>query len=175
MAATRCHAGTSRFSQLPCPRAAAIDGGAPYAGLASLVGRPQPPHPSTARPGPRPTLPRWPQTTSATRRIRQGGAGGHRTAGHRTGWTPDGWTTGPRTTERIGGHRTVDTERCTRTGDGRHGRQAGIPTSATRLYCWMPSRSSAGQTPPGAIRNRTAQQKGHCQGPGHRRDQSAAG
>src|SRR6266545_1084241 len=92
-------------------------------------------------------------------------------SGRRTGWTPDGWTPGPRTTKRMGGHQLVDAD-----GDGRHGRHPGIPTTAMTplpLGCRpevLPGRRRLGRSATGI-----AQQKERCQGPGHRRDQTAAG
>jgi hypothetical protein len=51
----------------------------------------------------------------------------------------------------------VDTDVVDADGDGRHGRHPGIPTTATTPYRWVPSGSSAGQTPPGRSATGTAQ------------------
>jgi hypothetical protein len=123
---------------------------------------------------------------------------GHQTAGHRTGWTPDGLDT--RQPDRGTGDKGA---RCPDTGrldtgrldtwtpddgtdwwtpNGGRGRRRTAwqaswhPTSATTplpLWCGLevlPSRRRLGRSATG-----TAQQKRHCQGPGHRRDQTAAG
>jgi hypothetical protein len=90
---------------------------------------------------------------------------GHRPAGHRTAGQPDP------------GHRNewVDTQWWTPTGDGQHGRPWHSRPLQHRPTAGAPSASSAVQMPPGRSATRTAQQKGHCQGASHRRDQTAAG
>jgi hypothetical protein len=93
-------------------------------------------------------------------------------SGHQTGWTPDGRTPDG-LDDRIG---RMDTEWWTRTGGGRQSRHPGIPTAATtqlgRRLEARPGRGALGDQQPGQLGR-----QGHCQraGPGHRRDQTAAG
>jgi hypothetical protein len=196
--------GNVALQPAPLPGAVAGDG-RPCGGLAPLVGRPQPPpraqprqvrgrrspaglHTTSAAvphpglPGPSteplgrgrttwnsirsrhedcPAVPRCPPNAAA-------GLTRDQTDATADGRTPDGWTPGP---GRMGGHR--------RGGRGR--RRTAWQASWHPDHCddaptaGVPSGSSAGQTPPGRSATGTARQKGHCQGPGHRRDQTAVG
>src|SRR6266511_1794412 len=82
---------------------------------------------------------------------------GNQTTGNWTGWTPDGWTTGPQTTEPDGLDTewwTPDRRRTAWQASWHSDHRDDAPTAG------MPSGSSAGQTPPGAIRNRDSSAEG---------------